>query len=215
VISEYFRDSNVIDSHNQARQYELALEKRWVVKDAYFRLDTTIIGMTVTDCWRAYKHGMPHDSKKKDITMKDFAARMAYDCIYNCHSDIPGSTNGYLATEEDDSSIDPDAPTRTVVGGRQSDVSTVTAPTTSTSVMAEHVFQKNHELEYPKEAKPRPIRRGCRQCGKQIHWRCSHRRCESFVWYKCSHGWVCGVFYCPQHYHVHYHNVIHDINGSV
>jgi hypothetical protein len=28
VISRYFKDSNVIDSHNQARQYELALGKR-------------------------------------------------------------------------------------------------------------------------------------------------------------------------------------------
>jgi hypothetical protein len=54
VISKYFNDSNVVDSHNQSRQFGLALEKQWVTQDCYFRFDTTLIGMTVTDCWRAF-----------------------------------------------------------------------------------------------------------------------------------------------------------------
>jgi len=51
-ISRYFQQSNSIDSHNQVRQAELMLEKKWHTKDPYFRLVTTIIGMTVTDSWR-------------------------------------------------------------------------------------------------------------------------------------------------------------------
>ena len=38
IISNYFKFSNVVDVHNQARQYELALETKWVTQDPYFRL---------------------------------------------------------------------------------------------------------------------------------------------------------------------------------
>ncbi len=49
----------MIDKHNQARQFELHLEKCWVTLDPYFRLCTTIIGMTVADCWKVCNyHGL-------------------------------------------------------------------------------------------------------------------------------------------------------------
>ena len=51
-ISMFFDSSNVIDSHNHKRQFELALEKHWIVKSAggcWFRLATTGIGMNVVD----------------------------------------------------------------------------------------------------------------------------------------------------------------------
>ena len=38
VISQFFRYSNCVDVHNQARQFELALERSWVTHEAYFRL---------------------------------------------------------------------------------------------------------------------------------------------------------------------------------
>ncbi len=48
MISEFFKHSNTIDKHNQSRQSELALEKRWLTHDPYFRLLTTLIG--TADC---------------------------------------------------------------------------------------------------------------------------------------------------------------------
>jgi hypothetical protein len=33
VISRYFNSSNVVDSHNQSRQYCLKLEKLWITQD--------------------------------------------------------------------------------------------------------------------------------------------------------------------------------------
>ena len=51
-ISIFFDSSNIIDSHNHKRQFELALEKRWIVKGenaCWFRLDTTLIGMNLVD----------------------------------------------------------------------------------------------------------------------------------------------------------------------
>jgi hypothetical protein len=34
------------------RQYELALEKKWLTQDQFFRLHTTLTGMTVADVWK-------------------------------------------------------------------------------------------------------------------------------------------------------------------
>ena len=49
VISEFFEVSNIVDKHNQACQYKLALEKKWETRDPYFRLVTSVISVTVTD----------------------------------------------------------------------------------------------------------------------------------------------------------------------
>jgi hypothetical protein len=152
VISRYFNDSNVIDSHNQSRQYELALEKRWITQDPWFRLDTNLIALAVTDCWRAYKHAMPALKKNSNgISIKEFADRLAYDCFYNAHSDIAASSNSYLPTTtlEGEGGRVPQT-----VGGRQSDVSAVTAPTAIltpvqayAAAVASHPFKNNPERE--------------------------------------------------------------------
>jgi len=55
IVANYFKYSNCFDIHNQARQFDLCLEKKWVTHSGYFRLYTTILGMTVTDAWKIYK----------------------------------------------------------------------------------------------------------------------------------------------------------------
>ena len=51
AISDFFRDSNIVDKHNQVRQHELELEKKWETRDPYFRLTTTMISHNATDSW--------------------------------------------------------------------------------------------------------------------------------------------------------------------
>ena len=51
VISNFFAGSNVIDTHNQLRQDSLKLEKKWITQNPWFRLATTLIGITVTDAF--------------------------------------------------------------------------------------------------------------------------------------------------------------------
>jgi hypothetical protein len=46
----------LIDEHNKQRQSLLQLERRWLTKDPWFRLVTTIIGMSVVDFHRYYRH---------------------------------------------------------------------------------------------------------------------------------------------------------------
>jgi hypothetical protein len=208
IISKYFKDSNVIDSHNQARQGELKLEKRWVTQDCWFRINTTLIAMTVTDCWRAFKHALT-EKKHKELSIKGFADRMTYDCIYNSYSDI-ASLNGFLRTADE-------AVPNTVAGeaSNADDVSAVTAPTTNTSVMADHSFVKNYDMERMANGKSRPKRRVCRAdgCSKEQHFRCSNPRCERFN-YKCGAGRKYGVFYCTEHFGIHFQHVLNDTNGG-
>jgi len=46
----------LIDEHNKSRQSILALEKRWQTRNPWFRLITTIVGMSVVDMYRLYRH---------------------------------------------------------------------------------------------------------------------------------------------------------------
>ena len=55
VVSLFYKDSNIIDMHNQVRQSDFALEKRWVTTCGYFRLTTTLVGINVVDTWRGLR----------------------------------------------------------------------------------------------------------------------------------------------------------------
>ena len=80
VISRYFHFSNQVDVHNQARQYDLALEKKWVTYDGWFRLYTTIIGMTLVDCWKIEKTRC-RIKQKKSITSLEHVDQLGKEMI--------------------------------------------------------------------------------------------------------------------------------------
>ena len=92
-ISKYFNDSNKIDAHNQVRQSELALEKKWPTKDPFFRLASTFIGMCVTDCWKLAFHHKLIDSNRaafsddKKTTIQRFAGYLSLQLI-SCASTL-------------------------------------------------------------------------------------------------------------------------------
>jgi len=82
-ISQYFSFCNIIDCHNQAQQFELALEKKWVTQNPYFCLDITIFGVGVTDCWKGYRWNLnaKHGDKKMGIT--DYSNILSLECLEN------------------------------------------------------------------------------------------------------------------------------------
>jgi hypothetical protein len=82
VISRYFGASNVVDSHNQSRQYCLKLMKLWVTQDPWFRIDSTIIGMTVVDCWQSLKL-QSNNKAMRALQMVNFVDRLASDLLNN------------------------------------------------------------------------------------------------------------------------------------
>lgn len=82
VISLYFWYSDVGDSHNHARQSQLALEELWVTHDGYFQNCTTLIGTTLTDAWKAAKY-QSNNPVVQNMTIKEFAGQTAWDCVHN------------------------------------------------------------------------------------------------------------------------------------
>jgi hypothetical protein len=67
IVFKFFEDSNCSDSHNHICQFELALEKRWFTRYPFFRLHTTLTGMTVTNVWRLSQyHKLISNAKDED-----------------------------------------------------------------------------------------------------------------------------------------------------
>ena len=95
VVSSFFEHSNCVDNHNRIRQSQLALEKHWVTKDAYFRLMTSLFGIVVVDCWRAYRHHLHKNSFDKEIAARDFADLLCL-MIFVWHLDLHFALDGEL-----------------------------------------------------------------------------------------------------------------------
>ena len=85
VISNYFKRSNAIDSHNHVCQFELKLEKYWVTANCWFRIFTTILGMPVTDCWKGLNYGTRTSNSTKS-SICEFADMLAYELLYNSYT---------------------------------------------------------------------------------------------------------------------------------
>jgi hypothetical protein len=83
VMGRYFRVCNRVDMHNHARQSLLALEKHWVSMTGYFRIITTIVGICITDAWKAYRYHLNRQHRHKEMEMKDFASALAHDMLHN------------------------------------------------------------------------------------------------------------------------------------
>ena len=85
VIAMYFKYSNCVDVHNQARQFDLALEKKWLTMNPYFRLYTTMLGMIVTNVWKTLKKIGGKKLRKSAIVQ--FADELAYDIIEDANQE--------------------------------------------------------------------------------------------------------------------------------
>ena len=82
IVGEYFGVSNKIDTHNQLRQNELGLEQLWVTTDPWFRLVTTIVGMTVTDSYQLARYSASDDAGIKGMSIREYSLRTSYDLFH-------------------------------------------------------------------------------------------------------------------------------------
>jgi Transposase IS4 len=95
VVAKYYEGCNIIDVHNQSRQYNLRLEKHWVTEDGFFRLMTTIVGICITDSWKGYQHHLHDNHRHKGMELLDFAKILAKDMIENKYTNTPTSQSAY------------------------------------------------------------------------------------------------------------------------
>jgi hypothetical protein len=91
VISTFFKTSNAIDTHNQLRQDLLQLEKKWLTKNPFFRLTTTLISINVTDAFLLSNHHKIINSgsgfyDEKKISIQRFAGILSYQLLKNAKS---------------------------------------------------------------------------------------------------------------------------------
>ena len=82
IISDYFGVSNKIDRHNHIRQSSLRLEKYWLTQCPWFRIATTIIGISVIDASLLTKL-QSSNAKLQTMSTVEFADRVSFDLINN------------------------------------------------------------------------------------------------------------------------------------
>ena len=106
VISFYFKRSNGIDVHNQQRQKELRLEECWVTTDGYFRIITTLFGMTVVDSWRGYLHHTHPNHRHHKMELLDFVDCLTFDLLHNKMPLQPSLRDSHSLSTSHDSTSD-------------------------------------------------------------------------------------------------------------
>ena len=104
-MSNFFSAVNEVDSHNNSRQSDLALEKWWVTQCSWLRLCMPVAtGMTITNCWKLFRCGVKRYHYDKLIDIRVFSERLAQDCFNNNFSSDSGTPakNIPLLDEVDD-----------------------------------------------------------------------------------------------------------------
>jgi hypothetical protein len=181
----------MIDMHNQVRQSELALEKKWVTQCGYFRLATTLIGISVVDCW---KLAMYHDKITQDsMSIVKFAGVLGLQLV-NYGKALPADDD----TTEDQSGVHP----RVIsVSDRSltSPMSGVTSALYSQQGEAVRVLVDANGYQHPqyqfkitvsKKGKSHCLTRWCKICEKGSS--SGRGKCTSFY---C--GFCCKPYCCP------------------
>jgi hypothetical protein len=191
VISRYFVRSNCIDTHNHARQSELKLEKKWVTTDGYFRIFTTVLGMTVIDAWKAYKHHINYRNVDKNMFVMDFAERLSSEMMHNSFSTLSPSDLSYNISPLHGAAVGAVSPERRasprrVIGVGHCSISSLgmsgvairgggvkeTENQIERRVKFEHVVMKREGVVL-EGGRGRVKRSKCSECTKKSTWVCS------------------------------------------
>ena len=175
IMFDYFDKCNIVDMHNQARQFELRLEKQWVTEDGFFRNETTMFGVNVTDGWKAYRFHINQSHRHKFIEIEDFASILAEDCFSNDFSPI----------REEDIVINIDVEMQESAGGAAT--SKISQEVLQLKVAAEHIAKRTTRQE--KNTKKsgvsglRAKRSKCRVCHAKTPHFCA--ACGEDYWICC------------------------------
>ena len=206
IVSTYFQVSNKVDRHNHVRQYLLKLEKLWVTENPWFRIVTTIIGMTVVDAWLLVNHQSKNTDLKK-FGIVDFADSMAYDLIHNKANKGVGSTFIPSIIPIGDEGTGSE-----VQGTTMSPMSETTATTNNSADSFESYgltlsqILLGHQLVDSGKFDPegRAYRRRCFTpgCLKRSGKLCNHRACRDYK-YTFHDRQMTGKFFCPNCHEKH------------
>eukprot|EP00978_Attheya_sp_CCMP212_P038794 scaffold195902_cov98-Attheya_sp.AAC.1 len=188
VISGYFIRSNCIDKHNHTRQGELKLEKKWVTMDGYFRIFTTVLGITVIDSWKAYQHHIHARNTDKNMLVLDFAERLSNEMLMNSFSTLSPSDVSFNISPLHGNVAEPDSPRRAsprrVIDVGHCSVSSLGMSGVRAKGRTESVDQIQERVKYEHRLKKRKgvvieggkgrVKRSkCAECSKKSTWVCN------------------------------------------
>lgn len=77
--AKYFKYINKVYVHNQARKFDIGLEKQWVIPSTYFCVYTSQVGMNLTDSWKVIK--WHHKDGGHVLSATEFLDITVYDVI--------------------------------------------------------------------------------------------------------------------------------------
>lgn len=129
AAERYFTHANKIDVHNHHRQHILGLELLWDTRDGFFRINTTCMGITLTDAWRLFtypfrKNAAFSKNDRLNPNIRLFTHRAATSMISRRWSQTPGRPIINIPPSVPPPSGDNDDDSR-----RNSAISELTAPT--------------------------------------------------------------------------------------
>ena len=206
VILKYFLNSNVIDVFNQARQFDLHLEKHWVTEDGFFCLITTLFGIVVTDCWKVYSYHLPTNHRHKGLEIEEFARLLTRDLLQNTYpNDRASEERALTIMETNDNTQARQIPSsiNTLTAAETDALTTLSSLSKSISNSSSGATFSNdhplavssddtyHEVKCNLSGKVRTgkrKRRGkCIECGRNTRYYCVV--CKPAV--GCRHHWCC------------------------
>ena len=230
ILSQYFDISDAVDSHNHARQFLLALEKRWVTHNPWFRIDTTIIGMTVVDAWKCLQYHLPR--KYLQYTAKQAADCIAWDCVNNmlCMSktsslehvphrarttapqSLVGPLGGNAVGASSAALLLQQLQGLILGGGDNIDLESTISPLSTNGGSATGSFTgrrcyihsaiQNPDKDNNEQAK----KRRCQLCKKDTRWMCKHPSCRARVHTRGKDSFF-GSFFCQPCFRKHQQQV--------
>ena len=81
VASKYFGVSGSIDANNQIRQGELRLEDHWRTDNGWFRCVSTVLGIAVTNAFKASCFLFASEGEFSRLKSKDFASILCHQLV--------------------------------------------------------------------------------------------------------------------------------------
>jgi hypothetical protein len=105
----YYSCCAKIDQHNRDRQDTLMLEKKLKTHDWSIRVNLSILGMIMVDCWKVWSQITvtgPEGLSKPAETQKEFYSQLATELIDNTFDYVAPRNNGVAATDNHAELID-------------------------------------------------------------------------------------------------------------
>ena len=186
----------------------MALERHWLTKDPWFRIDCTVIGVTIIDTFQAAKHQAPECAKIDKMGVNDFPMYVSHDLFKRVISKEPKSVvlpSGGITTTST-TSTDQGTEVQLLASIDQgTEVQLRASLKGFRDIVAEHQITKTYQRSGNSNAgRGQLARRQCSiratGCKERCSTECQHKVCKATLGAKLNrHAPARGIFICENH----------------